>query len=129
MGNGAILGAASFVVILAAAQGCGEAKTCTLQAVVGIVVTVQSDGGDICDAVVSIQDGTYQETLQSVTDSDGGCIYRGADERAGSYAVTVTREGFVPATTAATVSKDSSGCHVVPQFVTVDLQAVGDAGR
>ena len=64
-------------------------KECTDEAIYGLGLKVSDavTGKDVCDAVVTVTDGTYQETLElfSLT-LDGGapatCLYHGAIERA-----------------------------------------------
>ena len=76
--------------------GCNEEQdpiACAAYAVAGLGVTVTNadTGQPICDATVTAADGAYGERLFAV-----GCIYAGAYERAGTYVVRASRDGFAP---------------------------------
>lgn len=92
---------------------------CTLEAIAGLVVTVEDAQGEpICDATVVAVDGDFEETLAPV----GGepCAYAGAHERAGTYRIEVGKEGFQTEVVEDVVVEDGE-CHVAPEQVAVVL--------
>lgn len=108
--------------------GCGSKKECTLSEVSGLVISVidQSSGNAICDATITIRDGSFEQSLVANSQT-GDCSYAGANERPGTYEISVSRAGFLPATSDAVVHEDDSGCHVVPVFTAIALTPVGDS--
>lgn len=96
---------------------------CTDQFVYGLNVIVldASTGNPIFqDIEVKAVDGTYQEILELVPSSE--YVFVGAGERAGTYVVTITKEGYQTYTSAPIVlTRDE--CHVIPQSLTVNLQS------
>jgi hypothetical protein len=108
---------------LAACGAPSQPVACLDYAAAGLDITVR-DGSDehvkpkICDAVVTARDGDYVETLEAPLHSD--CSYLGAWERPGTYALTVTRQGFAAATVEE-VLVDADECHVITERLTIDL--------
>src|SRR4051812_30951518 len=93
---------------------------CTGEAEIGLAVRVVNGANNsaICDAKVIVANATYQEQLQPTT-FDEGCVYI-LSEHAGTYTVTVARDGFVPSTPKpATVLERPDGCHVVASSLTI----------
>jgi hypothetical protein len=87
-----------------------------------VTVTIQdkTTGQPICDAQVTAVSGSYVETLKPNAFPTTECFYTGAGERAGVYNLTVTKDGFAPATRAA-VKVDEDYCHVIPVRLTIAL--------
>ena len=109
------------VVSLVAVLGLHAcSKHCTDQAVSGIVVrlTDQASTAAITGADVEAVDGSYVEKLAD----DGGGMYHGATERAGTYTVTVNASGYTPMTIEPVEVKPGD-CHVVTKTVDVQLAA------
>ena len=76
----------------------------------------------MCDALVTLQDGKYTETLSGVVTTDGECLFSGAFDRSGTYVVTVTASGFQPASR--TVVVRQGGCGTAVQIVEIMLEEV-----
>lgn len=119
-----------FFATVALALGCLPpygilpVRPCTMQYVYGVSVNVTDarTGQPINNAVVTITDGGYSETLQSYSyDSDG--TYVGAGERPGTYVMTVTAPGY-PSPFPQTFTLGFDGCHVIPQSFNVALQPI-----
>ena len=119
------------VLCLLAALGlaaCTEERepiACAAYAAAGLSVTVTdaATGQPICDATVTATDGAYSEKLFAV-----GCAYTGAYERAGTYVVRASRDGYTPKEVAAVkVVMGGGDCpHVQEAKVSVSLSpAVG----
>ena len=91
---------------------------CTTQLVYGLNVTVLdgASGMPVCDAMVTLRDGAYSETL-------GGdvrlCDYYGAAERAGTYSIDVVWGAKTK--TLDNVRVTAGDCHVMPRSVTITL--------
>ncbi len=118
---------AVLVVLAAAACGPMPGRVCTEEFAYGLNVIVEDEEGNrICDAVVTAKDGDYEETLELQEGAGAGdCIYIGAGERAGTYDIEATKDGFATATEAGyTVQEDADGCHVIGAPVTLELAAV-----
>ncbi len=99
---------------------CTQPGLCSTEAVAGIQVTTQDaiSRMQLCDAMVVVRSGTYEETLQAFPGTP--CSYAGAYERPGTYEVTVSRTGYRNATRRdIRVTQDE--CHVVTQEVPVEL--------
>ncbi len=108
--------------------GCTEERepiACAAYAAAGLSVTVTNadNGQPICDATVTATEGAYSEKLFAV-----GCTYTGAYERAGTYVVRASRDGFAPKAVASVkVVMGGGDCpHVQETKVAVSLAtAVG----
>jgi pectin methylesterase-like acyl-CoA thioesterase len=96
---------------------------CTMIYVYGLNIQVQNaaTGAPVTDsATVKVTDGSYVETY-NVLRSDG--TIGAAGERAGTYSVSIRKNGFAPYDTAGVrVTRDV--CHVTPVHVTAKLQQV-----
>jgi len=91
--------------------------SCTDQYVYGLTVNVVDDAGDaLCGATVTLTEGDYEEVLEESTD----CAYIGAGERAGTYSLTVEKEGYTSAGVSEVVIGEDE-CHVLPETVDVTL--------
>lgn len=95
---------------------------CTDQFVYGLHVSVKNA---VTNAVlqegvlVKATDGSYVETLQ--TEGNSSTVFVGAGERAGSYILTVSKDGYETFTSEViTLKRDE--CHVISKEVTVALQ-------
>jgi hypothetical protein len=94
---------------------------CTQVYVYGIMIRVtDGDGNPIINAHAVIQDGTYSETLEPVTEPSETGIYQGAGERPGTYQLTVSAPGYLPKTYDHLVVQAGT-CHVTPVTLQVSL--------
>lgn len=114
------LGSLLCVAVLATAcsdDANADGMACTLNAVVGLEVTVRGAGNADGSVIgVTITDGDYVEELDC--GSDGySLVCRGAVERAGTYKVEVIAGGDVAITEQVTVADGE--CHVVPKKITL----------
>jgi hypothetical protein len=104
------------------ASGCGilNGLVCTTEFVYGLNVRVTDVETDevISGATVTITEGEHVEELQELELDPG--IYRGAGERAGTYQVTVTAEGYAPRTIENVVVEEDE-CHVIPENGAVEM--------
>ncbi|MBC8883607.1 carboxypeptidase regulatory-like domain-containing protein [Flavobacterium piscinae] len=95
---------------------------CTQEAKAGLNITVKDAvTGDFLSSGVTViaQDGSYTETLEQFPNEEVP-VFIGAWERAGTYIVTVSKEGYQTFTTEPIVVT-ADICHVIPQQVTVEL--------
>ena len=101
-------------------SGTVDPVICTAQFVYGLTVTIvdQTTARPIAaQATMTIQDGTYEET---VTDSWDGATLSGAGERPGTYTITIEHPAYTTWTRAGvTISADE--CHVIPVALTAEL--------
>ncbi len=91
-GIGSLGGRLLVVALLAACHlSCGANEACLAYASAGLSVSVVSatDSQGICDATVVAVEGSYTEELHS-----NACAFRGLWERAGTYTVRVSKQGF-----------------------------------
>jgi hypothetical protein len=120
----ALLAAAAFLGL----AGCDkptEPRVCTAIAVDALVVTLvdASSGQRICDAKVTVIDGSFSEDLRSFG-SGQDCTYSGPTERAGVYEIRAARAGYETGTmNGVRVTRDE--CHVIPVMVTIQLRRSG----
>jgi len=118
--HGVAAAIASFAI-----SGCGTTGpiACTEIFVYGLSVTVveEGTGTPLADgATLTLRDGDY---VESTTESFDGRTMMGAGERAGTYVVTVSREGFHTwAATDVVVTADE--CHVIPVALTAELTPI-----
>jgi hypothetical protein len=98
--------------------GMPSCRTCTDEslAAINVIVVDEATGERICDAEVTVTDGSFSETLYY-----SGCGHHGgAWERPGTYRVTVSHSDYFPKTIEnVRVTKDE--CDVNPQNLTVAL--------
>jgi hypothetical protein len=101
---------------------------CSTESRPGVFLRVEAPGRANCGATVTIQDGSYIETLEADPISSGECAYGGAFERPGTYTVTVKAAGFRTATE--TIAVPTNACHVETQNVDIRLEpeSASDAG-
>ena len=104
----------------------GEPIACTEEIRDGLWVELWTGEGetDACAAQVVATDGDYSETLGPNTRQawPGGCTFDGVPERAGTYSITATLDGYASQTqTGVVVSEDV--CHVQPRWVWFELHA------
>lgn len=105
------------------ATTCEDDINCTQEARAGLNITVKDAVTDeflTSGVTVIAQDGSYTETLENFP-NDETALFVGAWERAGSYTVTVSKEGYQTYTSEIIVVT-ADICHVIPQQITVDLQ-------
>lgn len=108
-----------------AGDSSGSSGACTALFAWGLDVQVvsASSSAPLCDATVSITDGTYQETLKTLPTGspDGGanCTFVGAGERAGTYRIDAKSGSSEKVVDGIVVTKDA--CHVQPQSVRIVL--------
>ncbi len=93
------------------------------RAALEIVVIDASTGGEICNAVVTVRDGAFEE----VFDRDAECeqvpsgVFSAAAGRSGTYAITVTHPGYATPTVPPVVVP-SGECGPVTQSVLIEMQ-------
>lgn len=96
-------------------QPCTDEVVPALKVVVVNAATAVSLGAGL---TVTATDGTYIDQLDYIPEVGE---FRGADERTGTYTITVTGTGYQPyASQPITVTEDE--CHVITQTVNVRLQ-------
>ena len=103
-------------------SGCENPVACTAEFVFGLGVQVHdAEGEPVCDAIVTITDGDYEEVLE---ESECG-FYSGAGERAGTYDIRVEAAGYLTQnSTGHTVTEDE--CHVNPESANFTLESDPD---
>ncbi|MEZ0313248.1 MAG: hypothetical protein ACAI38_15860 [Myxococcota bacterium] len=105
--------------IVACDDDCGDAERAALE----IVVVDSSTGAEICEAVVTVSDGAFEE----VFDRDVECeqvpsgVFSAAPGRAGTYSITVTHPDYATPSVPAVVVP-SGECGPVTQSVLVEMQ-------
>lgn len=97
-----------------AVAACDSATSvaCTDQFVYGITVEVtsQADASPVTAGLAgTLTDGAYTEEMQRFEN-----VLEGAGERAGTYTLTITAEGFQPLQQAGLVVEQGE-CHVIPR--------------
>lgn len=109
--------------ILLCLTACGESTNCNAVALDGLMIRVQDSGGNpVCDAVVRITDGGYTQELRPSPPSED-CVYFGATERPGNYAIEASRGGTTATVEGVEVNRTGS-CKVLnTEQVTVNLSA------
>jgi hypothetical protein len=119
------------VLVTLSLAGCTESVTppiaCAAYAAAGLGVTVTDadTGQPICDATVTAVEGSYSEKLVSVA-----CTYTGAYERAGTYVVRASRDGYASKEVVSVkVVMGGGDCpHVAQTRVTVPLSPTAGVG-
>lgn len=117
----------AFVIPAAlSAAACGgepNPVVCTAVAVAALNVTVvdAATSQPLCDAEVTVTDGSFRETLMAFPAS-ADCRYSGPYERPGTYEITVRRAGY-PTVVQSGVRVARDECHVIPVPVTIRLTA------
>lgn len=94
---------------------------CTEEARAGLNVTVKdAETAQVLGEGVTVvaADGAYTETLQYL---DAPAQFVGAWERAGTYTLTVTAEGY-ETFTSQPIAVGEDECHVISEIITVQLQ-------
>ena len=109
--------------------GCGGyTRTCTAELRSSFLVTVVNRAGrPVCDASVTVRDGTFSATLQPFggrrasppPETQGGCDYTGPYDWKGTYSLEVHTENNSKSLLGLKVSADE--CHVITRRVTVRL--------
>jgi hypothetical protein len=98
--------------------GCAKSVACTAEARFSFVVTVvDGSGRRICDASVTVRDGTFSQVIPP--GPPGDCEYAGLAERKGTYSVEVRSGTLTKTRDNVKVSADE--CHVQTQRVTIAL--------
>lgn len=96
----------------------GDGIICTEVFIFGITVFVTDENGTpISDATVIITEGQFNETLTEVQDG----FYPGAEERQGTYTLTIQATGFEPVIIENIVVTGDE-CHVTPVGRDITLQ-------
>jgi hypothetical protein len=113
---------ASMVLGLGGCESPAEPVVCTTIAVQAITLTVVdgTSGQRVCDATVTVVDGSFSQVLPPFPGSATECTYSGPTERAGTYEVRVSRAGYQPATER-NVRVTADVCHVNPVRLTMTL--------
>jgi hypothetical protein len=117
-------------LLLPACEELQEPRACTAVAIDALTVTVvdAATGRRLCDATVTVIDGSFTEDLRAFGTSPSDCSYSGATERAGRYEVRASRSGYAPAV-ARDVRVDADECHVIPVMLSLSLvPSVQDGG-
>ena len=112
-----------FLLITSCNNDDDDAIVCTLEAKAGFNITVKdaTTNAVLSDGVtVTAQDGTYTETLEQLPNNEIP-VFIGAWERAGTYVITVSKEGYQTFTSEPIVVT-ADVCHVIPQVLTLNLQ-------
>ncbi|WP_297333321.1 carboxypeptidase-like regulatory domain-containing protein [Flavobacterium sp.] len=94
---------------------------CTEEARAGLNVTVKdAETSALLGEGITVvaKDGLYTETLQFL---DAPAQFVGAWERAGTYTLTVTAEGY-ETFTSQPIAVGEDECHVISEIITVQLQ-------
>lgn len=96
---------------------CIEPIACTANIEPGVVVQVTdaNTGQAVSDATVTLTEGNYSETLMGYEGT-----YQGADERPGTYTLTVSADGYVTATVDNLVVT-ADVCHVITVYQDIQL--------
>ena len=117
-----LLGVGSVVLGVAGCESPADPVICTTIAVQAITLTVLDgvSGQRVCDATVTVVDGSFSQVLPPFPGSAPDCTYSGPTERAGTYEVRVSRAGYQPATER-NVRVTADECHVIPVRLTVTL--------
>jgi hypothetical protein len=117
-----LAGAGLAVLGLTGCESPADPVVCTAIAVQAITLTVVdgASGQRVCDAAVTVVDGSFSEVLPPFPGSAAECTYSGPTERAGTYEVRVSRAGYQPATER-NVRVTADACHVIPVRLTVTL--------
>ncbi len=116
----------AFLALTACSSSTPTGVACTAIYVYGISLKVQNatTGAAITDsATVRITDGSYVESYNYLgpAGQPASGILSAAGERAGSYSISIRKDGFAPYdTSGVTVTKDV--CHVHPVEVVAKLQ-------
>ncbi len=107
------------VLIAFGCASCSESVECNPMERASFSLSVRDAAKlfPICDADVVADDGTTQYTLMSSGDSN--CVYVGPYEKRARFTVSVTKQGYQPATTVFTTGGDE--CGVKTRQVSVDL--------
>jgi hypothetical protein len=122
--SGVVVEDAECHVVPASVEMTLENVGCTEEARPGLEITVlDDDGARVCDALVVARDGDFEQLLENFGGED--CAYFGAEERAGTYEIDVSRSGFeLESLGPITVEEDFDGCHVVTEQATAELTPV-----
>lgn len=109
------------LVLLATSTACAGPPACTDLLAFGLNVTVTdaANGERICDATVTATDGDFSETLQPFGEATD-CTYAGAGERAGTYTITVEKDGYATLTEDNVVVEEDE-CHVIGEVLELEL--------
>ena len=112
-----------FLLVSACESSDDDPIFCTQEVVPGLRIAVldATNGQPLVENVaVRAIDGTYQETLEFLPGLEHP--FSGADERMGTYIITVTKSGYQTYTSPPiVVTRDV--CHVITQSLTVNLQS------
>lgn len=113
------------ILILSAAIGtlganCLEPIACTAVVLPGVVVQVVNadTGAAVTNATVTLVEGDYTESLLGYEGS-----HRGAEERPGTYTLTVMADGYETATVSNLVVT-ADVCHVITVYRDIELQPI-----
>lgn len=97
----------------------GEQACSTLAAASVGVTATDMDGNALTDATATWSlDGVEQGDCEAMGTGSLICGW----EAAGEIEVTVSADGYVPASKSVTIEKDASGCHVVQQNLELQLE-------
>jgi hypothetical protein len=112
------------IVILAGVTGCGLLVDCDTGIAPAVVVEVRdavTGAPAAADARGIVRDGTYSDSLYLYEFRDDVPLsLAGADERPGTYTVTLEKPGYETWTVSA-IRVNDSNCHVQTVFLTAEL--------
>lgn len=112
-------GAGALVAIVITTVACSSVS-CKAVANWAIAVRVRDASGKaVCDATVTVRDGAFSSQLAVFLPGTQSCVYRGAQERRGTYSVEVQSGTTTKRVDGVTVSADQ--CNVITREITVDL--------
>jgi hypothetical protein len=116
-GARATLGIVAFGLICLAIVPSCTGTSCTTEARRSLIVTVLEPSGQrVCNAVVTVQDGSFRERLGNFG-GPAACTYVGPTERKGAYAISAVTGVRRKVVEDVTLSSDA--CHVHPRAVAI----------
>jgi hypothetical protein len=102
-------------------EGPNHPRACTAIAIEALNVTVTdaATGQRICDALVTVTDGSFSTELRRFG-GPSDCTHTGPTERPGRYEVRATRDGYATAVRS-NVVVTADECHVIPVALSIAL--------
>ncbi|WP_299258949.1 hypothetical protein [uncultured Aquimarina sp.] len=105
-------------------QDTSDPVFCTTEARPGLEITLKDDTNSETllgiGITVVVKDNDYTETLQRLPDSN---VFVGAYERIGTYAITVSGDGYETFTSTIPIFVDKDICHVITESREIILQS------
>lgn len=129
----------SLVGLCSLAAGCivvedvgpGPPQACDLSAAESITLNISDERGvAVCDADVTVRDGSFERQLTAFSTQNGGCFWHGLAERPGNYQVIVAKDGYETVIyDNVRVEMEADGCHVDAARLDVRLQPKPGSGQ